>query len=257
MTILVLGQERTGTHTLTNMLNASGIEAVHEANPTLCFEAYSRVVKGSFRQEKIFEKINQVKGKAEANHRLQFFADIFAKEIPDAKFVFVVRDPIHVITSLIGTFAYWPGRTELPRWYLERIEKYVRSDKSEFNLYRVPYEDRREPFAIKHLQSWLKSLEVSLPLLEKLEDRLFLLKTGKICPDGHKLWQWLGLDWTESVTNCSCEQFDSMYNIDGNKDVARWAHDQVVRHTSRIHNEFNKTLLKYSIGKKILDMIYH
>src|SRR3954463_15049947 len=102
MTILVVGQERTGTHTLANMLNASGIKVVHESQPTLCFEAYSRVVKGFYSQNKITEKIKNAIGHAEANHRLQFFVDIFAKEIPDAKFIFLVRDPVKVISSLIG-----------------------------------------------------------------------------------------------------------------------------------------------------------
>jgi len=257
MTILVIGQERTGTHTFANMIKASGVSSIHEDRPTLCFEAYNRVVKGTCQADNLSAKIKNIKGKSEANHRLQFFVDIFAKEIPDAKFIFLIRDPVNVICSLIGTMAHWPGRTNLPKWYFERTEKYTTPEKREFNLYRIPPIDFKQPLAIMHLQSWLRGLKVSLPLLENLGDRLKIVRTGKICPEGQNIWNWLGLNWNDQVAKAACHKTDSMYEMFGNDNLAGWAKEQVHPHVNRIHEEFNEILGKYPLGKRILSLIYH
>ncbi len=257
MTVLVVGQERTGTHSLANMLNASGLISHHESSPTLCFEAYNRVIKNTFRQEIVIQKIKSLEGKAESNHRLQFFVDIIAKEIPDAKFIFLVRDPVKVISSMMGTMAHWPGRTNLPNWYMERIERYIIPTKREFNLYRIPPHDFKQPLPIMLLDSWLRGLMVSLPLLERLGNRLRLLRTGKINSDGKKVWEWLELNWSDSVANEAYKKSDSMYDLFQKDNLSSWAKDQVAPHINRIYKEFDSTLNGFPLGKKILDMIYH
>ncbi len=257
MTVLVVGQERAGTHTLANMLAASGMPSSHESHPTLCFESYTRVVKGSCRPEVVLGKAKNLSGHAEANHRLQFFVDVFAKEIPDAKFIFLVRDPVKVITSMMGTMAHWSGRTNLPKWYLDKIEKFVTPQKREFNLYRIPPQDFKQPLPILHLHSWLRGLSVSLPLLDALGNRLRLLRTGKINSEGPSVWDWLGLNWSETVANAAYQKSDSMYELFGKENLASWAQEQVHPHINRIHEEFTSCMNGLPLGKKILGLIYH
>ncbi len=257
MSILVIGQERTGTHTLANMLKASGIETKHEDQPTLCFEAYNRVVKERWNYQIVTDKAKGLKGKAEANHRIQFFADVFAKELPEAKFIFLVRDPVRIVTSMIGTMAHWSCRTNLPNWYLQRINQYITESKKEFNLYRIPPDNFHDPLPILHLKSLIRGLKVSLPLLELLGNRLKLIKTGKIHAEGPNLWNWLGLNWDETVAKEASQKHDTMYEAFGKDNIASWASGQVAPYIWQIHDEFHKELKQFPIGRKILNMIYH
>lgn len=110
--VFILSTGRTGTQTLATLLNLSSkVDGYHEPNPQLLLErksARAEVYSNKKKFKNIFiksrgyallrSKINN-KIYAETSARLTFFAPVIAEILPNAKFIFIHRDPAEIVRS--------------------------------------------------------------------------------------------------------------------------------------------------------------
>jgi hypothetical protein len=110
--LFVLSTGRTGTTTLAQLLNLSDeISAFHEPRPQLIEERQAarwelhaeeskyRHIFIRSRGAPLFQAIRKDRMYAETSPRLTFFAPVIANLLPNAKFLFVHRDPADVVRS--------------------------------------------------------------------------------------------------------------------------------------------------------------
>ncbi|SMO68043.1 sulfotransferase [Fodinibius sediminis] len=109
--VWVLSTGRTGTNTLTRLLNlAPGIDAFHEPSPELfqfSFDYYNGSIGREqalgttiyLRDELVFRSIRDGFSYVETNNRLSYIADLLLELYPASKFIHIYRNPYDFIRS--------------------------------------------------------------------------------------------------------------------------------------------------------------
>lgn len=227
MYIFVVGLERCGTHSVTNIVRSAcrvSNHIVHEETPTLCQEAKLLFEGGDFRTLQLELKLNHLKQKHnecllvfEANHRLGYFITVLMKEFgPECKFIFLVRNPLDTILSRMGMWAHYPMFLhKYPESYIESMN--IPFLKQEFNTYRISPPPHFHFRSIVELYVWewiqnYKFVRSELMCVPK-ENRLFMLLEN-LTRDYKAIFNFIKKDYfkvNDEVIGWSKVKSDSIY----------------------------------------------
>lgn len=194
--MFVLSTGRTGTQTLARLLDLSpNIDAFHEPRPQLMQErkeARTEVYSHKHKYERIFTCSRgqallraQKRGRiyAETSARLTFFAPIIASLLPNAKFLYVHRDPAEVVRSGMRR-----------GWYVDHPADYARVEPVEGEVFYEGWESR-DQFS-KICWYWDVYNKFALQFIESVDPaRVFTIDAadlfgGEVVPD---IFKFLGV----------------------------------------------------------------
>jgi hypothetical protein len=218
MHVFVIGMARSGTHSLCNIIreaSASNGFVCHEDYPLLAEEAFFYMQGLAWDKQVLHDKIAKWKSHSqplvcECNHRLGFFLDYINLEFGrQAKYIWLIRNPIDVMISDISTYAHWPAILyRYPDFFRERVEAFiVPNEKHPFNIFRLKPPTFDWDLWKIYLWEWLTTYkEVRLNLSKIPQDQRLVFFTHNITEQYLKILDFIGRDCF-SVT----------------KDVAKWA----------------------------------
>ncbi len=227
MYVFVVGMERCGTHSVTNIIKHTckvPHHVVHEESPLWCREAQLFFDgEGNWRTPDFWQKVRNYrklhktcKLVCEANHRLSFFITTLARQFPGCKIIFLVRDPLNTIVSKIGTWAHWESVLDK---YPEEFRKAVIDipvHKREFNTYRIsPPCPKNLNLHQLYTYEWLETyMEAKRQLALLPSQQRLVMMTEDITPQFRRILDFIGSDLfeiTEDKLGWTALKADSIY----------------------------------------------
>lgn len=125
--LFVLSTGRSGSVTLSRVLNQfPGIEAFHEKPPALVSEARAYLKKDLLRDElvRLLRATRKASSDhlwyAESNQKLSFMIDALREAFPEARYVWLIRNGLDVVSSWAHRKNYWPHENK-GIWSANRI----------------------------------------------------------------------------------------------------------------------------------------
>jgi hypothetical protein len=250
MFIFVVGFERCGTHSLTNILNHSctvphWIE--HEPKPTLCKEAYLKIHQENYFTDEYKFKFkryqwlsNRFSVVSEANHRLGYFIPDL-RQLPNVKFIICVRNIIDVLISRIATLAHYPRYIHLyPDWFLKKITEIVKPNKQEFNNFRFDFfNEKIEKLYQLYFCEFLMNYNVVFSNI--LDTDYFIVEIEKLSANALKLFDFLGDKFNRTKAESILKiKHDSIYEASDRDELIEFAKEMIIPYREKILEEFAK-----------------
>jgi hypothetical protein len=258
----VIGFERCGTHGISNILRESCIVpslVTHEPIPCLCYEA-SQVVSGGewltrelkHRVEK-YKTLEQFQFICEANHRLCFVSKYINENIPDAKFVLMVRDPVKTLVSRVATLAHWPVIIDrYPEFYRINVKKYVPPCKDVFNTFRPEPKVFSDHLYEIYLWEWIETYRITIEQTKNIKN-LMIWETREMKNSVDKLLDFIGRDMFDFrvAAKEATKRADSIYERSNNLDLIAYAWEMFEPHADEIYERIKKEFPDDPIIKRI------
>lgn len=258
--LFCVGLERCGTHTIAEIVRRSARNPCwvrHELYPSLSKEAFLKHNSNNYKTKDFVHKIrlyNRTDTKliCESNHRLGFFIEDIHKNVPNAKFVFMLRNPIDLIRSRLLNFSTWPGYADiLPEFYLKDISnlsKHFTNGSPYQNRYRISPKTKYDDIVKLHIFEITETIEIIMSQLKQINNNNYeiiwlenidrdIMKLNKLIP-GEIYWK--------DVDNIKKDRFGSCMNLHSN-DTKEWVDNIIDANSSLILDEFYDTIFKHDI----------
>lgn len=258
--IFGVGLERTGTHSLAEILRRSsryGSWVRHEYSPALSYAARAKW-KGEDVDETLLQERYKIYNRtdvqfiAEINHRLGFFIKEIKENVHNAKFILSLRNPIDLIRSRLRNFSYWSSElNKFPMSYqfdLYSAHVSFGDGSSEQNLARIKPENWNASPIEMHVWEVTETLRYILNSLQQLPDseyRIIWVEEFKdiaislrgIIPRRYMLWNEMA-KWSKTTFGMSADPtFETM----------TWIEEQLHKNSDFIINSIIEVLQEFNI----------
>lgn len=258
--VFIVGLERAGTHSIAEIIRRSSKTESwvrHEFQPVLAQEAQAKwqnleYDESTFQNRmKLFNRLD-VQFVVESNHRLGFFIPEIKQAVPDAKFIFLLRNPINLIISRLLSFCCWPALLhKFPGHYqLDVFELHAKfkNGSADQNKYRIESDIIHDlPPAQMHEWEVANTLQHILQDLRKLPENNYAIiwiedqqelqsQIEKLIP-GQIFWQeaqrWLKTRFGARI-ECSAE-------------TTQWVHEHVNNYANDISHNITSIFKKFDV----------
>lgn len=245
----VVGLERCGTHSIANILEKSCLVQSyieHEPIPHLCYEASQFVDNKEWLTSALENRIqiynnNNFEFICEVNHRLSFFVEYLGKELPNAKFILMIRDPIKTLVSRVATLAHWPDIIDrYPKFYQYKIKTLVPNGKDIFNTYRPKPVSFDMPLQDIYLWEWIETYRIVSKQIKDFNH--IILDTKMITKSVTDLLDFIDSNIFDSTVALqeSKKRVDSAYENIHMSDTIAYAWDLFEPHMKTIKNRIRE-----------------
>lgn len=261
--LFVVGMERCGTHTVSEMLRRGVVRESwirHEYYPVLAEEAslkwygYEYWTRAFKHRMELFNRYDTYII-SESNHRLGFFIPEICENVDNPKFLLMLRDPLAMLRSRFSSFSFWDGfRNKCSDDYMteqeEVAEKFVRGSMDQ-NLYRIrPADDLSfDGWTPAQMIGWeiIETMNMTLRYLSDIKTNdysIAWIDSPSSINDGIEKLIPNEVDWNKAG-KVKDIKFGSSYKISDN--LRKWIAHQIQEYQDEYIERFNDVLRQYNI----------
>lgn len=258
--LFCVGLERCGTHTIAEVIRRSARNPCwvrHELYPSLSKEAFLKYNSNNYKTKDFSHKIrlyNRIDTKliCESNHRLGFFIEDIHRNVSNAKFLFMLRNPISLVRSRLLNFSTWPSYANiLPEFYLKDISnlsKHFTNGSPYQNRYRISPKTKYDDIIRLHMFEITETIEVIMSQLRQINSNNYeiiwlenlsrdMIKLDKLIP-GEIYWK--------DADKIKETKFGSCMNLHSNE-TKEWVDRIIDTNSDFILDKFYDTVTKHNI----------